>query len=124
MKEITTIISLEVTCVSKIKDNEKLDFNSIQFAGDLKKNLEADDVKVTNVQNFERDIQETKKPKIVFSSQEQMEAFFNDISWATCPSNIGLEVSDNCNHEMDNTQVCIDCWKNAFDLEVVEDDQD
>lgn len=122
MKEITTIITLEVTTINKIKDGQILDIKERELENDLKKNLEADDVKVTNVQNFERDIPETKKPKIVFSSQEQMEAFFNDLSLINCPSNVGLEVSDNCDHNMDNSQICIDCWKNAFNLEVVEDD--
>lgn len=121
MKEVTTIVSLEVTSINKIEDSAGIELIRDEFAENLKKYLDVDDVVVTNVQNFEREIPEVKKPKIIFSSKEQMEKFFDDINWATCPSVVGLEASSECEHALGNSPICIDCWKNAFDWEIAEE---
>ena len=63
MKEITTIVTLEITAISKVKDEQTDKINEIvaehktqEFARDfgesIKDVLGADDVNVTNIQDF------------------------------------------------------------------------
>lgn len=124
MKEVTTIITAQITCINKVKDDENIGVIEKKIAEEIKERLGVDDAVVTKVQTFERDIQEAKKPKITFSSNEQMEEFFKNIAWATCPSVIGMPVSVECDHTLGNGPICTGCWKDVFDWEVVENDKD
>lgn len=123
-KEVTVITTLEVTSIHKMEAHEDVELNREKLVEDLKNHLEADDVVVTNVQKFEKDIPEPKKPKLVFDSEEVADTFFYGMATETgCPNYMGLTNTEGCD-SWTSAKKCIECWKNAFDWRVENNAED
>lgn len=115
-KEVTTVATIRITSIEKVDERfleqiiseEKDPYKQKQAAESMRNFLGVDNVVITDVQQFVRDINTVPPVKLIFDSEDRM----REVSNGVCPSNFRLpEISQReggC-----NTDECKRCWKQS-----------
>lgn len=125
-KELTNIVTVQFTYVGKLPEEEVEEYISVEKDPERQRNVSdrlreffgADDVKITDVQIFVRDLKPAVPPvRLIFDSKERMEEFIEK----TCVNTFDLSAFDDavCFNEGE----CKECWKQSGAvLEVASDE--
>lgn len=115
-KEVTTVTTIRITSIEKVDERfleqiiseEKDPYKQKQAAESMRNFLGVDNVVITDMQQFVRDINTVPPVKLIFDSEDRM----SEVSNGVCPSNFRLPEISRCEGGY-NTDECKRCWKQS-----------
>lgn len=118
-KEVTTVTTIRITSIEKVDERfleqliseEKDPYKQKQAAESMRNFLGVDNVVITDVQQFVRDINTVPSVKLIFDSEDRMREVLESLN-GVCPSNFRLPGISQCEGWY-NTDECKRCWKQS-----------